>query len=280
MHAQFMTFAVEVARLTAWLLLLSLVFVPLERCFAERPQTIWRRAFAIDLAYYFGNSVLTAALLASITAVLAVALRGLVPAALTQEAARLPFWPRVLAILVVSEFGTYWGHRFAHEIPLLWRFHAVHHSAEDVDWLSNTRGHPVDMIFTRLCGFLPLCLLGLAQPAGGEAGLTAPLVAVFTTFWGYFIHANLRWRFGWLEAIIATPAFHRWHHSNDSWRDRNYASTLPIYDRLFGTLHLPPAAWPSHYGIDAPMRPSLLEQLMSPFDQPVPAPRVVAAKSD
>jgi sterol desaturase/sphingolipid hydroxylase (fatty acid hydroxylase superfamily) len=98
--------------------------------------------------------------------------------------------------------------------------------------------------------------------------MTAPLVAVFTTIWGYFIHANLKWRFGWLEALIATPAFHRWHHTNDANRDHNYASTLPIYDRLFGTLHLPRDARPPRYGIDAPIPSGLFEQLLSPFDRP------------
>jgi len=265
---QFQAFMVDVARLTAWLVLLCLIFVPLERCFPERPQPILRQQFAVDLAWYFGNSLVTATLLASITAALTVALRGFVPTALATAVSGLPWWPRVLLILAVSEFGTYWGHRLTHEIPLLWRFHAIHHSAEQVDWLTNIRGHPVDVIFTRLCGFLPLCVLGLTRPGTGSEGITVPLIAMLTTIWGYFIHANLKWRFGWLESLIATPAFHRWHHTSDANRDHNYASTLPIYDRLFGTLHLPGKAWPLAYGIEGATRSGRTRQFLAPLERP------------
>ena len=88
---------------------------------------------------------------------------------------------------------------------------------------------------------------------------------VFSIFWGFFIHANLRWRLGWLESVIATPAFHRWHHTNDGDRDHNYASTLPIYDRLFGTWHLPKRGVPSVFGTDTAVPDGLLGQLLGPL---------------
>jgi sterol desaturase/sphingolipid hydroxylase (fatty acid hydroxylase superfamily) len=112
---------------------------------------------------------------------------------------------------------------------------------------------------------VPLYVLGLAGASLSRTDLAPVLVVLVGTLWGFFIHANLRWRFAWLEWLIATPAFHRWHHTNDKHRDRNYASMLPWMDWLFGTLHLPRRAWPPSYGIDAAMSPSLGDQLLRPL---------------
>jgi sterol desaturase/sphingolipid hydroxylase (fatty acid hydroxylase superfamily) len=166
---------------------------------------------------------------------------------------------------VVGEFGFYSGHRWSHAIPFLWRFHVIHHSATAVDWLTSTRGHPVDIIFTRLCGFGLVYLAGLAQVGAATGSLVVSLAAIFTTLWGFFIHANLKWRMGWLEAVVSTPAFHRWHHTNDEHRDHNYASTLPIYDRLFGTLYLPRSATAPVHGSDTAMPDGIIDQLLSPL---------------
>lgn len=267
-HAFLLPVAVDLARAAAWFFILGIVFIPLERLFAAAPRLVLRRQSGVDIGYYFANSVVTVALLSGITAIIAVGLHHVVPGVVLATAAELPLWGRMAATLAVSEFGSYWGHRWSHEIPLLWRFHAIHHSATAVDWLTSTRGHPVDVMIPRLCGFVPVFVLGLAQPVTSGQGLVVPLVAVFTLVWGFFIHANVRWRLGWLEAVIATPAFHRWHHTNDAHRDRNYASTLPIYDRLFGTLYLPPTGVPPSFGIDAPMAEGLVGQLLSPLQGP------------
>ncbi|NHQ90994.1 sterol desaturase family protein [Janthinobacterium lividum] len=254
---------IDVLRLSLWLVLLAVLFVPLERFFGKRHAGRSRAELFSDLGFYFISSLLPAALLAVPLALVAIAGQRLLPDAIPATLSALPLWGKLLLGLLIGEVGTYWGHRLSHEIPWLWRYHAVHHSTEQLYFLANTRTHPVDMVVTRLFGLTPLYLLGLAGP--GAAGSAAPvLLLLIATFWGFFIHANLRWRFGPLEWLVATPAFHHWHHSKFEHINRNYASTLPVLDRLFGTYHLP-RAWPAACGIEAPMPKTLTGQLAAPF---------------
>ncbi|MCC7701386.1 sterol desaturase family protein [Janthinobacterium sp. GW460P] len=254
---------VDVLRLSLWLVLLAVIFVPLERFFGERHAGRSRTELFSDLGFYFISSLLPAALLAAPLALLAVAGQRWLPDAIPATLSALPLWAKLGLGLLIGEVGTYWGHRLSHEIPWLWRYHAVHHSTEQLYFLAHTRTHPVDMVVTRLFGLTPLYLLGLAGP--GVAGSAAPaLLLLIGTVWGFFIHANLRWRFGPLEWLVATPAFHHWHHSKFEHINRNYASTLPLLDRLFGTYHLP-RAWPAACGIEAPMPKTLAGQLTAPF---------------
>jgi sterol desaturase/sphingolipid hydroxylase (fatty acid hydroxylase superfamily) len=256
----------SVFRLCVWLVLLTVIFVPLERLFALHPQKIFRKAILTDLAYYFLSSLIPGFLLGAPLALVAWLVHHMIPVTFTSAVRAWPAWLRLVAALVVGEIGFYWGHRWTHEIPFLWRFHAIHHSAEHVDFLVNTRVHPVDMVFNRLCGLIPLYVLGLGAPIRG-ASLIPILVLLLATVWGFFIHANVRWRFGPLEWLIATPAFHHWHHTNEGPGrvNKNYAPLLPWVDRLFGTLYLPKDKHPAHYGIDEPLPASFLGQLVRPF---------------
>jgi len=90
------------------------------------------------------------------------------------------------------------------------------------------------------------------------------LIMVIATLWGFFIHSNLRWRFGWLGLLVSTPAFHHWHHTRDEHVNKNYASMLPIMDLLFGTSYMP-KQWPTKYGTDTPMAHGLVGQLLQPL---------------
>lgn len=259
--------ALEIFRLFIWLLLLSCLFPPLEKLWAKHPQRLFRQGFFVDLSYYFINSLLPVRLLLWPMAALAWGLHAIIPGELQAMAAGLPLWARLLAAMTAGEIGAYWGHRWMHEIPLLWRFHAVHHSAEQIDWLVNTRAHPLDIMFTRLCGFVPMYALGLVQPSSSHPDSVSLLVVVIGVFWGFFIHANLRWRFGFLEWLIASPAFHHWHHTNDepALLNKNYAAMFPWLDKLFGTFYLPPTRWPQKYGINDPMPSTLMGQFFQPF---------------
>lgn len=262
-----LTYVEQIGRLFVWLLLLAVIFTPLERLFALHPQKFFRKDVAADLIYYFLSSLTPALVLSVPLSVLVWGVHALAPGSYFEWVAGAPVWVRAALALVIGEIGFYWGHRWSHELPFLWGFHAVHHSAEHMDFLVNTRAHPVDIVFTRLCGLVPIYVLGLASPVRGAAGLIPVLVVLAGTVWGFFIHSNVRWRLGPVEHVVATPAFHHWHHTNDSPElfNKNYSSMLPWIDRIFGTLHLPKERHPERYGIDENLPPGVLGQLLQPF---------------
>jgi sterol desaturase/sphingolipid hydroxylase (fatty acid hydroxylase superfamily) len=244
--------ALDFLRLCLWLLIIMMVFVPLERICALHPQKIFRKAFLPDLLLYFLNNLLPKFVLIIPMALVGWTVHRLVPPKFYADVAALPFSIRLAAALFIGEFGFYWGHRWSHAIPFLWNFHSLHHSAEEMDWLVNTHTHPLDMVFTRLCGFVPIYALGLSQPTARSLDFVSIAVIFTSTLWGFFIHANLRWRLGPLEWLIASPAFHHWHHDNDATQPKNFSAMLPCLDILFGTHHKPGTAWPAAYGPGIP----------------------------
>jgi len=221
------------------LLLYSGAFVPLERLFALRAdQPVFRREWPLDLTYFFLNSLLIEVL----------TILTLRPVAILFDWARfdavtwLPLIVQVPLLLLVADFTQYWVHRAFHASRWLWPCHAIHHSIEQMDWLAGSRLHLVDVIVTRGLTYLPIFLLGFS-----ERGLMVYvfIVAVQATF----IHANVRWTLRRWQRIIATPAFHHWHHSAEPQSiDKNFAVHTPVWDLLFGTYYLPDR-WPTAYGL-------------------------------
>lgn len=260
-------FVVDVLRLALWLVLLVAIFVPLEHLFALRPAKLWRKQSGVDLVWYFVNSLLPAALLSLPLAILARGLRAWDPAGFYSHIALLSPWMKFVLMLIINDLGAYWGHRALHAHPLLWRFHALHHSAESMDWLVNTRAHPFDMVFTRFCGLTPVYVLGLAQAYGSHIDPAVALITIFGTIWTFFIHANVQIRLGPLEWVISSPAFHHWHHTYDEHRDHNFAFVFPLLDRVFGTAWLP-KYWPERYGIRERVPASLAGQFFDLVETP------------
>jgi hypothetical protein len=170
-------------------------------------------------------------------------LRVVVPFRLADALAGQPGSVRWFASFAVSEVGGYWGHRLSHEIPMLWRFHRVHHSAPQLDWLAPNRRHPIDAIIARSSTALPVLALGFGVP-------TVATHFALKRLQGLFVHSNTRLRFGPFERVLVTPFFHHWHHSATAgtW-NTNYAGSLPLVDWIFGTMQLP-ARWPQEYGCD------------------------------
>jgi sterol desaturase/sphingolipid hydroxylase (fatty acid hydroxylase superfamily) len=152
----------------------------------------------------------------------------------------------------------YWMHRLFHG-RRLWRFHAVHHSSVDLDWLSAVRLHPVNDALMRIAGAVPLLALGFAPVA--IVGI-APVVTVMAIL----VHANLDWDWGPLRGVLASPRFHRWHHTDEAnARDKNFAGLLPVWDLLFGTYYMPRNRLPQQFGTSSPVPAGLVGQILFPF---------------
>jgi lathosterol oxidase len=243
------------------LVLYSVVFIPLERFFALRPdQPVFRGEWIVDLTYFFVNALLIEVLTLLTLQPAAVLFSWARLEPVTATVGSLPLVVQVPAILVVADFTQYWVHRAFHRLPVLWRFHAIHHSAERMDWLAGSRLHLVDAVVTRGLTYVPIFILGFRQDA------LIPYVFIVAAQ-ATFIHANVRWEFRALRPFIATPAFHHWHHSAEREAiDRNFAVHTPVWDRLFGTYYLPDR-WPGAYGLcgerDVPFR--WLTQFLYPF---------------
>jgi sterol desaturase/sphingolipid hydroxylase (fatty acid hydroxylase superfamily) len=253
------------AKLGVWLAVFAAIFVPIERVFALHSQKIFRKGIAVDLGYYFLTGLLPGLILAPPISLAVLVIHHFIPGGVLAGIAAWPVWLKACATMMVGETAYYWAHRLSHQIPSLWRFHAVHHSAEQLDFLVNTRMHPVDLVWSRMIMLTPIFALGLANPLRFDDGLVATAILLTGSMWGYFIHSNVRWRLGPFEWLLTTPAFHHWHHTNDDKRrDCNYASMFPWLDRIFGTHHLP-NAWPERYGIDEPMPDSLAGQFIHPL---------------
>lgn len=171
---------------------------------------------------------------------------------------RQPLWLQAIEIYVIVDFIGYWTHRLFHR-GRWWPFHAVHHSTEELDWLGSVRVHPVNDLVNKLLQVSPLLLMGFNPYVTLS---TAP----FLTFYAIFLHANINWDFGPLRGVIASPVFHRWHHSRDreAW-DKNFAGLLPLWDRLFGTYYMPRDRWPENFGIHDPMPGNIFGQMWVPF---------------
>lgn len=255
------------------LILYSAIFVPLEKLFGRLEQEVFRKGWRIDFTYFFVSTLLVQ-LTTYLTLQPAVVLFGWATFPEVQSFIRSqPYWLQFLEIMLLADLVQYWIHRMFHEVPWLWKFHAVHHSAEVMDWMAGNRIHIVDLAVTRSLIYVPAFVLGFAD---------APMVAyiVFVSLHSVFIHSNLRFEFGPLRWLFATPQFHHWHHTaEDEGIDKNYAIHLPILDWVFGTFHLPGKRWPELYGVrnnDVPE--SYFAQWVYPFRRRKPDAEVVQAE--
>jgi sterol desaturase/sphingolipid hydroxylase (fatty acid hydroxylase superfamily) len=180
----------------------------------------------------------------------------------------LPFWGQCIFYVVVADFLYYWAHRWFHGASL-WRFHAIHHSATEVDWTTQYRFHPVNIMLQPA----PVAVLMLTL---GISPQVLAFLIPFDVLTGAWVHANLNWTLGPLKYVVATPVFHRWHHTlPDQGGNSNFAPTFAFWDWLFGTFYMPEGRYPQEFGVDDPEFPrkGYLAQLIHPFTTKRPEPQ-------
>ncbi len=246
--------------------LLTLAFFVIEWIVRGQMPKIRRPGYYLDVAYWFFTPLIshTASRIAVIvTAIPIVLLLGLTVAAMKNyqgygPLSHQPIWLQAIELLVCGDFIGYWSHRLFHG-KSLWAFHAVHHCSTELDWLSSVRLHPVNEAGTRVLETIPLLILGF-NPIGVGS------IAAVLTIYAVFIHANLNWDYGPLRCVIASPAFHRWHHSKEPEAiDKNFAGFFAFYDVLFGTFYVPQDRVPCNFGIHDELPESLWSHMVQPF---------------
>ncbi len=239
--------------------LLFVLVVPFEKLFPRhRGQRLRRPQLGLDVRYALTSALTTVASITVGVIIAVVSLAWLPALALRPLVAMIPAWLLPFVGVALFDLAIYWSHRWSHEVPALWRFHAVHHSTEHLDWVSGFRGHPFDGLL-----IAPPAVFLLVAGFGAE--FTGALAAVQIVT-GIFLHANVRWRLRPLHRIVITPEFHHWHHSYE--RDAhcsNYSVFLPLWDIVFGTYYMPTNRRPVRYGVAEDMPSTMWGQVVFPF---------------
>ena len=250
-----------------WIAIGVTIFGLLHWMLKAQKQPFWRSDMKTDLAYWF-LAPLPYGYVALVARTCAVDYGHLDRIASTVAAplAQLPILVQVAIILVSTDLLQYWGHRLFHRNPL-WRFHCIHHAPTRVDWLTAVRIHPVNFI---LYSTLINLLIGLL----GFSAETLLFLVPFNTLSAFLVHANLNWTFGPFRYVIASPVFHRWHHTHvDQGGNKNFAPTFPLLDLAFGTFYMPKDKVPEIFGTpDNHVPDHLLGQLRYPFGRQEAAP--------
>lgn len=157
----------------------------------------------------------------------------------------LPLAAQLALFVVTHDLYAYAFHRLQHRVPWLWRFHAAHHSSEELDWLAGSRSHPIEIVLGQTVEYAPIVLLG-ATP---EILFAKALV---DAAWGMFIHANLDVPLGAIGWLVNGPGLPRVHHARAFRGDgANFGTKLALWDRLFGTA-APEAEAPVACGLQEP----------------------------
>ena len=239
----------------------SLIFIFIEKLFAHRKdQPVFRAEWQTDFHHFIVNHMIVGFVLLATNLMVHKFFGWAASDGIRGWVQGLPFWAGVLLIVLVADFVQYWTHRAYHEVPLLWRLHAVHHSAKSMDWLAGSRQHIVELVITRTLVLAPIYVMGFSKEV-------IDTYIVIVGFQAVFNHANVSVRLGPLRYIIVTPNFHHWHHSQDQAAlDRNYAAHFAFLDYIFGTAVKSDQLWPEKYGVLGDYVPNgFVKQFKFPF---------------
>lgn len=174
----------------------------------------------------------------------------------------LPIAVQFIIIVALVDFLQYWTHRFSHT-KSIWKYHAIHHSSKQLDWLSASRWHPINALFHNTLTMAMVFSLDFHPEA-------LMYVFLFHNTGALLVHSNLNWTYGPLKYVFVSPVLHRWHHTGpDEGGEKNFAPYLSIYDVMFGTFYFPEDKRPATYGVDDPTMPDgFFGQLAYPFRRP------------
>lgn len=176
----------------------------------------------------------------------------------------LPLIAQVALGVLILDFIVYWRHKFTHYY--MWRFHAIHHSAQEISWSTKLRLHPIDIVVAVTCQSVVLFLMGFPP----ESLLAASTIV---TVIDYINHSNTDFGFkGPMRYVLATPRYHRWHHAEEKEaQNKNFVVCFPFIDLIFGSYYYPVDALPQTYGIGRKSQAlypvSVIGQFLYPFQK-------------
>lgn len=255
-----MAFFAEYGEKLLILLAAAIIFIPLETLLPRhKDQKIIRKNLRTDILHAVIGYVFSFAISFLFIVIMWSLFGPLIPESVKAFVLAWPIWVQVIVLMVFGDLYYYWVHRAFHKIPFLWRFHAVHHSIEDLDWLAAHRVHPLDTGLTN-SGVIIIAL------SFGFAPAAMVVYATIFTWHSFLKHSNVNISWGPLRWIFATPAYHHWHHGNqpDAY-DKNFSGQLPLWDLVFGTAIMTEHENPEKYGVDDPVPDSFTGQLIYPF---------------
>ena len=239
------------------IILSAFLFIVLERIFPyKKGQKIFREGFFDDLALYtIAQSYILGIIIFSFIIYYIDSTTGLSRLNLFKT---IPIWIQLIFFTLIHDLYIYWMHRFQHRNKWLWRIHEAHHSPKEVDWLSGSRSHALEILITQTVEFAPIILLGAPIEVIAFKGMISAV-------WGMYIHANINVHSGKLQLIINGPEMHRWHHSTGKGRNRNFSTKLAIWDWIFGTAYLPKDQKVDKYGLKAFFPQNYFKQFIFAF---------------
>ena len=242
------------------ILLMTLIYSPFEVLWPAYPkQGVFRSEWLLDVGYFLSTHlpIQITSFLILLPATQLTAFFG-VPAVL-EAMGKLPWLVQFFLAVLVADLAEYTIHRAFHAVPILWRFHAIHHSSRSLDWLAGSRSHLVDDVVVRAFILVPMMFVFPHDI------IVAYLV--FVTLHATWTHSNFRPSIRWLEPFLISPRYHHWHHTSQPEAiDKNFAIHFPWIDKLFGTQHYPKDAWPESYGLaDEDIPSGFWGQALYPF---------------
>lgn len=238
-------------------IIFSILFLSVQGVSALRPSEGTRREAAHNMLLVLVNSLIILFVFGNLGLVSNLIYEELgMPHISSEFWADLPFYIVLPVTLIVIDFANYWVHRLLHS-KYFWGLHVLHHSDTHMTWTTLYRIHALEFLFMKIAFILIAGWLFLPPEIIASA-------AAIRIWYSQFIHCQLGWTFGKFRKVLASPNYHRWHHSvSPEAYDKNLCDMFPIWDIMFGT-HYDPGLCETEVGVkDGPE--GFLEGQIYPF---------------